>query len=120
VTAKRRPRKKAGPRLTVVWTDRALSDLEAIGAFIGADNPVAAERWIGVLMATAERAAGTPMAGRRVPELGRDDIRERLERTYRIVYRVQRDRIVVLTIFEGHRLFPNDIGRDATESEGED
>jgi plasmid stabilization system protein ParE len=44
-----------------------------------------------------------------VPELGRDDIREVLKRTYRIVYRVRGDRVEVLTISEGHRLFPPDI-----------
>lgn len=114
MTTKRRPRKRSGKPLVVVWTDRALSDLEAIGDFIAADNPAAAERWFGVLMATAERAAGTPMAGRRVPELGRDDVREVLKRTYRIVYRVRDDHMEVLTVFEGHRLFPRDVGREGT------
>jgi plasmid stabilization system protein ParE len=60
-------------------------------------------------MATAERTAGAPMAGRRVPELGRDDIREVFKRTYRVVYRVPGDRIEVLMVFEGHRLFPRDL-----------
>ncbi len=109
MTTKRRPRKRSTKQLAVVWTDRALSDLEAIGDFIAADGPVAAARWLGVLMASAERAAGTPMAGRRVPEIGRDDIREVLKRSYRIVYRVRGDRLEVLTVFEGHRLFPRDI-----------
>jgi len=49
------------------------------------------------------------MAGRRVPEIGRDDIREVLKRSYRIVHRVRGDRLEVLTVFEGHRLFPPDI-----------
>jgi hypothetical protein len=31
------------------------------------------------------------------------------KRTYRVVYRVRGDRIEVLTIFEGHRLFPRDV-----------
>jgi len=109
VTTKRRPRKRSTKQLSVVWTDRALSDLEAIGDFITADDPVSAARWLGVLMATAERAAGAPMAGRRVPEIGRDDIREVLKRSYRIVYRVVGDRLEVLTVFEGHRLFPRDV-----------
>ena len=39
-----------------------------------------------------------------VPELGRKDLREVLLGSYRIVYQVQRQGIVVLTIFEGHRL----------------
>lgn len=113
MTTKFRPRERPRNRLSVVWTNRALSDLEAIGDFIAADDPVAAERWMGALMATAERAAGVPMGGRRVPELGRDDIREVFKRTYRIVYRVRSARLEVLTVFEGHRRFPRDVGRES-------
>ncbi len=40
-----------------------------------------------------------------MPELGRDDVRETFLRSYRIVYRVVPEGIVVLTVFEGHRLF---------------
>lgn len=47
-----------------------------------------------------------PHAGRQVPELGRDDIREVLVRGYRIVYRVGPNGIDILTVFEGHRLLP--------------
>jgi len=99
VTSQRRPRKRSAKRFALVWTDRAVSDLEAIGDFIATDNPLAAERWVRVLMAAAEGAL-RPMAGRRVPELGRDDIREVLKRTYRVVYRVRGDRVEVLTIID--------------------
>ena len=88
------------------WTARAVADLRLIGDYIGADNPAAAERWVGRLIAKAEAAARLPRAGRVVPEKGREDIREVFLRTYRIVYRVREDGIVVLTVFEGHRLFP--------------
>ena len=44
-----------------------------------------------------------------MPELGRDDVREMVLRSYRIVYRVAAGRLVVLTVFEGHRLFPDDL-----------
>ncbi|MFW5740274.1 MAG: type II toxin-antitoxin system RelE/ParE family toxin [Myxococcota bacterium] len=49
-------------------------------------------------------AAEVPLAGRRVPEIGRDDVRETFLRSFRIVYRVDEDSITVLTVFEGHRL----------------
>ena len=90
------------------WTDRALGDLEAIGDFIARDNPRAALRWVEKLMATARKAAPLPLRGRRVPEVGRDDVREVFLKTYRIVYRVVPDGIEVLTVFEGHRLFPTE------------
>jgi toxin ParE1/3/4 len=48
-----------------------------------------------------------PYSGRKVPELDRDDIREVLPGNYRIVYRIYPKFIDVLTVFEGHRLFPS-------------
>ncbi|MCA9686037.1 MAG: type II toxin-antitoxin system RelE/ParE family toxin [Myxococcales bacterium] len=65
----------------LVWTDRALEDLEEIDAYIAADDPIAAEQWVEGLLVTARRAGELPMSGRVVPELGREDIRELLKRT---------------------------------------
>ena len=44
--------------------------------------------------------------GRRVPELERDDIREVLLRSYRILYRVLDEEIHILTVVEGHQQLP--------------
>ena len=93
--------------LPLFWTPRAIADLETIGEYIALDSPEAARRWVVELMAAAERAGHVPFAGRRVPEHARDDIREVLERTYRIVYRITAERVEVLTVFEGHRLLPD-------------
>jgi plasmid stabilization system protein ParE len=98
----------------VVWTDRALDNLRAIGDFIARDNPAAAEKWVGTLMTAAESAAETPLAGRVVPEFKREDVRELLRRTYRIVYRVREQSLEVLTVFEGHRRFPQGVLPDTS------
>jgi toxin ParE1/3/4 len=108
---KRRP--SAPGSHAVVWSARALADLEAVGNYIARDSPKAAASWVGKVLTLAERAAAVPLAGRRVPELARDDIREVLLRNYRIVYRVAARRIEVLSVFEGHRLFPAAVGRRA-------
>lgn len=100
-----KPRRGKGT-VSIEWTERAVADLRAIDDYIAADDPVTAERWVGRLIARAEGAARLPMAGRVVPEKGRLDIREVFLRTYRIVYRVREGSILVLTVFEGHRLFP--------------
>jgi toxin ParE1/3/4 len=65
---------------------------------------VAARRWIERLRERARAAAAVPLAGRKTPELGREDIREVLMRTYRIIYRVRAEGIQVLTVIEGRRL----------------
>lgn len=81
-----------------------MRDLEAIGAYIARDDPAAAARWIDKLVSTVARAASAPGSGRRVPELARDDVRELLLRSYRIVYRVTPARSEILTVSEGRRL----------------
>lgn len=85
---------------------QALQDLDAIRRYIALDNPRGAQRWVGRLQARGRAAAETPLAGRVVPELSRDDVREVFLRSYRIVYRVLESEVHVLTVFEGHRLMP--------------
>ncbi|EIC20022.1 type II toxin-antitoxin system RelE/ParE family toxin [Thiorhodovibrio frisius] len=70
------------------WTVTAARDLVAIRDYIAADNPRAAQNWIGRLRARGAKIVNAPFAGRKVPELSRDDIREVIEGNYRIVYQV--------------------------------
>ena len=91
---------------SVRWSERAIHDLLDIGDFIAADDRAAAHRWVLRIRARARLAAAAPYSGRQVPELGRDDVRETFLRSYRIVYRVMARAVVVVTVFEGRRLFP--------------
>jgi len=86
------------------WTDGARRDLLSIGRHIARDDPLAARRWVERLREQARKARRNPRIGRVVPELERDDLRELLVGSYRIVYRIAKERIDVLTVFEGHRL----------------
>ena len=92
--------------MKVRWTQRSIQDLRDIGDFIAQDKPGAARRWIARLQERARNVAPVPLSGRKVPELDRDDVREVLLGNYRIVYRLFPKHIEVLTVFEGHRLFP--------------
>jgi plasmid stabilization system protein ParE len=86
------------------WTERARRDLLEIGRFIARDKPGAARRWVARIEVRARQAAESPRAGRKVPELGREDLRELIERNYRIIYRIVGEEIHVLMVFESHRL----------------
>ena len=90
------------------WTKRALRDLFSIGEYIGRDNRLAALNWLDRIRERAGVITLHPLAGRVVPEFGREDIREVLLRSYRIVYLISDDTIDVLTVFEGHRLLESD------------
>jgi toxin ParE1/3/4 len=92
--------------MKLFWTETARLDLLSIQRVIAADNPATANRWAQRIRERAGNTLHWPLAGRKVPELSLDDIRELIEGNYRIVYQVFLDRLVVLTVFEGHRLFP--------------
>ena len=61
------------------------------------------------LIVAAQRAATLPYSGHMVREKGRDDLRQILVRSYRIVYLVRDKQVDVLTVFEGHHLLPADV-----------
>jgi toxin ParE1/3/4 len=92
--------------MKLFWTETAKQDLLAIKRYIAIDNPIAGKRWVKRLRERARSALHAPLAGRTVPEMSREDIRELIEGNYRIVYQVLEDRLVILTVFEGHQLFP--------------
>jgi toxin ParE1/3/4 len=74
------------------------------------DNPQAARRFADKLKSRAESLCKFPNRGRIVPEVDRSDVRELFEGNYRIVYRMQKSAVHLLTIFEGHKLLrPTDL-----------
>lgn len=86
------------------WSETAKNDLISIRNYIAEDNPTASKNWIERLKTRARNVVHQPLAGRKVPELSRDDIREVIEGNYRIVYHIKSNTISVLTVFESHRL----------------
>lgn len=90
-------------RLKVEFSPAALFDLEDIADYIAQDSPLAAEQWVDKLMAAAEKVASHPRSGRAVPEVADPKVREVIVGAYRVVYRVAAQRLLVLTVIEGHR-----------------
>lgn len=86
------------------WSQRAQNDLIEIASFIAQDDPAAARAWIKRLRDRARLAATMPHGGRVVPEQQDEHIREVFVRSYRIIYRIEGNQTVVLTVLEGHRL----------------
>jgi addiction module RelE/StbE family toxin len=80
----------------VELSPRALRDLEEVVRFIAADNPQAAERFGNQLIDEAEAIGPHPLAGPVVREFNDPKIRERIFRAYRIVYRVDEERKLIV------------------------
>lgn len=90
----------------LVWTRRALNDLEGILEFIARDSDRYAEVFAERVLALVESIPKHPLLGAVVAEYQQEDLRERLFQNYRIVYRVSNDRVAVVTIVHGARLLP--------------
>lgn len=86
----------------VELTPHAALDLEDIAAHIARDDAVAAERWVARLVDRAVRVGGQPRSGRMVPEYGDPDVREVFLGAYRIIYKVEPTRVLILKFIEGH------------------
>ena len=91
----------------IYWTWRAQSDLANVRSYIAHDSPRYADIVVDRILNAVEPAATYPEAGRIVPELERQDIRETISRPYRIVYRVVGENdLHILTVHHSSRQFP--------------
>lgn len=90
--------------MKVFWTKESIDRLNEIEFYIARDNPNAAIRLIDYLISLGESLSENPERGRIVPEFSIKAIRELLYKNYRIVYLIKKNRIEVLTVFEGHQL----------------
>lgn len=91
----------------VEWSHEALEDLELIAEYIERDSPFYASAVVSKLVDTARGLPELPEMGRVVPELGVDFLRERFVYSYRLIYRVDPERILVLAVIHGKRLLEN-------------
>ncbi|MFC1654531.1 type II toxin-antitoxin system RelE/ParE family toxin [Myxococcota bacterium] len=97
--------------MKVVWTEQAFLRLAEIEDFIARDNPPAAVKLVSSLIEKAEALTKFPQMGRQVPDVPGSDLRELIEGNYRIVYRVRKKIVEIITVFEAHRLLPEeDLG----------
>jgi toxin ParE1/3/4 len=87
----------------VHWTKNALKHLVDIYGYISENSNCYALRMVDRLTRKSEGIAAFPMAGRMVPEFQAHDIREVIERPYRIIYRITPEKIDVLAVVHGAR-----------------
>ena len=75
----------------------------AIKEFISEDSTERAEAWVLELFNSGESLINLPTRGRIVPEFKQENLRELLIDNYRLVYRIKKTSIEIITVFEGHR-----------------
>ena len=92
--------------MKVHWTNTALEHLLAIYEYIAQDSSVYAQRMVDKLTRRSEQIATFPLSGRMVPEYEAEDIREIIEKPYRIIYRIKSEQVDVLAVIHSAQLLP--------------
>lgn len=89
------------------WSLQIAADLEEICDYIGRDSPRYAALFAERVFAVVDMIAQFPAAGGIVPEYGREDVRERLIHSYRLIDRLRgSDTIQLVTLIHGARILP--------------
>ena len=87
----------------VVWSSRALADVESIATFISADSAAYAQVVVRKIVKLTRKLSRFPHLGREVPEFKDPEVRELLAYSYRIIYRIGGDQVLIAAVIHGKR-----------------
>ncbi len=87
----------------VVWSGRALADVESIAAYIASDSPAYARIVVKKIVKLTRQLESFPNSGRIVPEFQDKMLRELLAYSYRIIYKVDEEEILITSVIHGKR-----------------
>jgi plasmid stabilization system protein ParE len=91
------------------WHPEAYEELEAIAQYIAHDSETYAAAVVTGIVDAADDLTKFPRMGRRVPEWDDDSIRERIVGSYRLIYRIHDERILIISVIHGARLLDDTI-----------
>ena len=94
--------------MKIIWSPLAIDRASEIAEYIAQDKRSAAEKWINTVFSKVEQLKSSPEIGRAVPEIRNDQFRELIYGNYRILYRIEKTQISILTIRHGKQILPID------------
>ncbi|NOX88758.1 MAG: type II toxin-antitoxin system RelE/ParE family toxin [Calditrichaeota bacterium] len=89
----------------IVWSPEAIEDLRSIAEYIQRDSEFYARAVVTKILDVSRSIKSFPLIGRVVPEFGNENIRERFIYSYRLVYQIKKQRILIVAVIHERRLF---------------
>ncbi|WP_414584358.1 type II toxin-antitoxin system RelE/ParE family toxin [Scytonema sp. PCC 10023] len=96
----------------VVWSPKALEDVDAIAAYIFRDSASFSATVVRKILDSSDKLSTSPSSGSVVPEFSEDTIRELFAYTYRIIYQIQQDTVTIAAVIHGKRLLAQHLDID--------
>ncbi|GBF80346.1 type II toxin-antitoxin system RelE/ParE family toxin [Aphanothece sacrum] len=88
----------------VIWSSRAVEDVDAIATYIARDSPSYAAAVVRQIIETTRQLEKDPLTGAIISEGDNSTLRDKLAYTYRVIYRVQDNEVTVAAIVHTKRL----------------
>ena len=88
----------------IVWTEPALSDLDAIADYIALENPAAASQLVQRVFEHVGQLFAYPESGSKPAEMKKSRYRQIVEPPCRVFYRYDGERVFVLYVMRSERL----------------
>ena len=92
---------------TLKWSEEALEDIESIATYIEKDSPFYSKSIVSKFFEKAEVIQQFSEIGRIVPELNDTSIREIFIYSYRLIYKLNEQSILIVAVVHGKRLLEN-------------
>lgn len=89
--------------MRVEWSDSARGDLEDLVRYISRDSAFYAKRFGEKVVIATRRLRDFPESGRMIPEADDQTLREIIVQGYRVMYRLEADRVLILAVMHGSR-----------------
>lgn len=93
--------------MRVEWSILACDDLNDLVEYISRDSAFYAQMFGEKIVLATRRLKDFPESGRRIPEADDDFLREIIVQGYRVMYRIEADRILILAVMHGSRDLTN-------------
>jgi plasmid stabilization system protein ParE len=84
--------------LKVIWAPLAIERAYEAASYIAEDKPEAALKWLDGLFRVTDRLERFPKSGRVVPEISSEEFREVIYRSHRVIYRIDKASVSILTV----------------------
>ena len=95
--------------MNIKWTTQAEDRVYDIASYIALDSLAEAEKWLEDVFDYVKRLENFPESGRYVPEvLIKKYIRELVFKNYRIIYRIEKSTVYILTVRSYKQILPID------------
>jgi plasmid stabilization system protein ParE len=92
--------------MKIFWSPLALERVNEIADHIAENSVEAAKDWLIDIFGAVDSLQEFPKSGRVVPEVKRPNIREIIFKNYRVIYRVERKQVSILTVRHSKQLLP--------------